>query len=87
MTRSIGDFDVNWTENGLFIEARRRDAPRHQYYFPVSEDRRPHPVPAALYGDVSTGAHQEDEWRFVDAATKAAEEFLRLEPGGSAPAV
>jgi hypothetical protein len=79
MKRSIGDFDVNWTENGLFIEARRRDAPNHQYYFRISEDRRPHPVPSALYGDVSTGAPQEDEWRFINAALEAAEEFLRLE--------
>jgi hypothetical protein len=87
MKRSVGDFDVKWTENGLFIEARRRDAPKHQYYFRVSEDRRPHPVPSALYGDVSTGALQEDEWRFINAALEAAEEFLRLEPGGGAPTV
>lgn len=86
MKRSIGDFDVKWTENGLFIEARRRDPPRHQYYFRVSEGR-PHSVPSALYGDVSTGAPQEDEWQFVDAAREAADEFLRLEQGGGAPNV
>jgi hypothetical protein len=55
MKRSIGDFDVTWTDNGLFIEARRRVAPKHQFYFRVSEGR-PRCVPAALYGDVSTGA-------------------------------
>jgi hypothetical protein len=82
MKRSIGDFDVAWGENGIFIGARLKNSPKHQYWFRVSQGRL-HVDPSILFGDVSTGEPDGDKWRFVDAAREAAEEYLRHESRAS----
>jgi hypothetical protein len=63
--------DHQWTENGRFIEARRRDAPKHQYYFRVSGDRRPHPVPSTQRpaGIVNRGTAKESAVLLVRLGT------------------
>jgi hypothetical protein len=81
MKRSIGDFEVDWAESGVFIGARRKDPPKHQYYFRVSEGR-PHFDPSLSYEDTLAGGPKVD---FREEAREAAEEFLRLEQGGRAP--